>query len=435
MHITAMGWKDFMKLKEGAVSLHGTCWIVCGNNAAGKSAVLTLIDALLGGKKLLPDEPVRRGAKKAEGYLVIGEDDKPKYRVEMSVTVGGTYKLDITEYLDDGTPGVIPLKSPQGLLNGFSGSIGFDPTRFLTMDAAKQLQTLKDVLGLDFSAQDAERRRVYDQRAAINAQVKSLESQLGAMPMRHPNTPVKEVDAQEVLTQLQQATEQAGDIQQLIDGIKRQEYIVARHEARITQIDQEIAKLQEERAEIHGDIISATTEIATLKTKGRDLRAAVIDPAPLKEQLTDLQAINRRVQENLRRDELAGQLEQARQAGNALTEQMARIDEAKAAVMSAAPFPVPGLSFGDDGLLFHGIPFTQASSAEQLRVSVAMGLALNPKLPVLLIREGSLLDAESQQMVRDMADAAGAQVIMEVVGHPANASITIADGELTEVGP
>ena len=38
-----------------------------------------------------------------------------------------------------------------------------------------------------------------------------------------------------------------------------------------------------------------------------------------------------------------------------------------------------------------------------------MGIAMNPNLPVLIIRDGSLLDDESRRIIADMAEAAHAQ--------------------------
>jgi hypothetical protein len=49
------------------------------------------------------------------------------------------------------------------------------------------------------------------------------------------------------------------------------------------------------------------------------------------------------------------------------------------------------------------VPFAQASSAEQLRVSVGMGLAINPIFRVILIKDGSLLDEDSRAMIAEMA--------------------------------
>ena len=96
--------------------------------------------------------------------------------------------------------------------------------------------------------------------------------------------------------------------------------------------------------------------------------------------------------------------------------------------MAAAAFPVVGLGFNDNGVTFNGVPFSQASSAEQLRVSVAMGLALNPTLRVVLIRDGSLLDDDSLAMVATMAAEKDSQVWIERVGHGEETSVVIEDG-------
>jgi hypothetical protein len=101
-------------------------------------------------------------------------------------------------------------------------------------------------------------------------------------------------------------------------------------------------------------------------------------------------------------------------------------------MMADAKFPVPELSFGDDGVLVKGVPFEQASAAEQLRVSVAMGVALNPKLKVLLVRDGSLLDAKSLQLLADMAEANESQVWLERVGDADAAAVVIEDGQVAE---
>ena len=68
--------------------------------------------------------------------------------------------------------------------------------------------------------------------------------------------------------------------------------------------------------------------------------------------------------------------------------------------------------------------------AEKLRVSVAMGLAMNPKLNVLLIRDGSLLDADNLEMVARMAEVADAQVWIERVGDGAECQVIIENGKI-----
>jgi alpha-D-ribose 1-methylphosphonate 5-triphosphate synthase subunit PhnL len=125
-------------------------------------------------------------------------------------------------------------------------------------------------------------------------------------------------------------------------------------------------------------------------------------------------------------------LKAATKEANDLTEKLEAIEKQKAELLAKAPFPVPGLAFDDSGVLYQGIPFAQASGAEQLRVSVAMGIAMNPTLKVLLIRDGSLLDETNLEMIAQMAAEADAQVWLERVGKGDEVSVVIEDGEVSE---
>ncbi len=104
----------------------------------------------------------------------------------------------------------------------------------------------------------------------------------------------------------------------------------------------------------------------------------------------------------------------------------------KSAAISTAKFPVPGLSFGDDGVLFNGIPFNQASSAEQLRVSFAIAASMKPKLPVILIKDGSLLDDHSMDLLRELAREYDAQCWIERVGAD-DVGIVLEEGEVVAI--
>src|SRR5690606_9517554 len=106
-----------------------------------------------------------------------------------------------------------------------------------------------------------------------------------------------------------------------------------------------------------------------------------------------------------------------------LTSKIQAIDQQKADMLAKAPFPVCGLGFDENGVTLNGLPFDQASSAERLRVSVAMGIALNPKLRVMLIRDGSLLDSDSLALVAQMAEEHDTQVWVERVSEGEDVSV------------
>ena len=114
------------------------------------------------------------------------------------------------------------------------------------------------------------------------------------------------------------------------------------------------------------------------------------------------------------------------------TERLDQIAAERQARIAAVKYPIDGLGFNDDGLLtFGGLPLEQASQAEQIRVSMAIGLALKPELRVVLLRDASLLDKRSLAVVYEEAARADAQVWVErcdVSG--VDGEVIIEDGEV-----
>ena len=92
-----------------------------------------------------------------------------------------------------------------------------------------------------------------------------------------------------------------------------------------------------------------------------------------------------------------------------------------------AKLPVEGVAFGDDSIMLNGVPFEQASDAEQLRASCAIAMAGNPTLRVIRVRDGSLLDSEFLAIVAQMAEERDYQVWIERV-EPGKQGFVIEDG-------
>jgi hypothetical protein len=96
------------------------------------------------------------------------------------------------------------------------------------------------------------------------------------------------------------------------------------------------------------------------------------------------------------------------------TARLEQLDSERTKALAAAQMPVEGLSFNDDGVTYNDIPFSQCSSEERLRVSIAINMALNPKLRVMFIRDGSLLDTKHRAEIQKMAADNQYQLWLEV---------------------
>ena len=154
-----------------------------------------------------------------------------------------------------------------------------------------------------------------------------------------------------------------------------------------------------------------------------------VDLAPFKTKAAEVEATNAKVRQNRDRASVVSIFKAKNQAADELTKKLEDIDAEKRKATNEAKWPIAGLGFDTaGGVTLNGIPLEQASSAEQLRLSVAIGLALNPKLKVLLIRDGSLLDDEALKQVAHMAEQNDAQVWIERVGKDAATSVVIEDG-------
>lgn len=419
MKIVALEAENFKRLRAVHIRPDGSTVVIRGNNGAGKSSALDAIAAALGGQKLAPEVPVRRGQDQATVVVDLGD-----LIVERRWTAAGNSTLLVK------SPEGARYPSPQAVLDKLVGKLSFDPLAFLREKPAVQAEILAKVLGLDFRAKDEERKRLYDERTVVNRDVQILRGAIARMP--EVDAPDELVSVADLLAEqdralaAQRAKEDA-ERAALSATTKRQnaETEVGRAVAYVAELEEKLRKARDLVKQWEGTV-------AKYKAAETELLAAakaveVPDPEGFRTDLRDAELVNERVRQKKARAAEVAKLEKKENESASLSDRIARLDGERAKAISDVQFPVPGLSFTDAGVLLDELPFEQASQAQQLRVSLAVGLALNPKLRVVLIRDGSLLDAESMRLVAKMAEEADAQVWLEVVGK-GGTGVVIEDG-------
>lgn len=110
-------------------------------------------------------------------------------------------------------------------------------------------------------------------------------------------------------------------------------------------------------------------------------------------------------------------------------------EQARLDAIGKAEMPIPGLSFGDGVVTFNGLPLNQASDAEQLMISTAIAAALNPKLRVIRIRDGSLLDDDAMVRLAAFAEERDMQIWIERVDGSGTVGIVMEDGHVKGAAP
>ena len=425
MKIIQLEAQNVKRLKAIEIRPDGNVIVIGGKNGAGKSSVLDSIAYALGGKGTIPSQPVRKGEKKATIVLDLGNLIVKR---TMTANGGGTLTVENKE-------GAV-FKSPQAILDALVGKLTFDPLEFSKMDARKQVETLKGLVGLDFSELENERQGLYDERTRVNADGKTLEARFQGM-QEYPDAPGTEVSVSGLMGELKKRgsvnyenEKQRLMLQQGIDDLDNQEVELAHLSEQITDLQvriDELKRLKAAKAKKAG-ITKASIE----KAKPRIEALQDADEEEIRDQIANAETVNQQVRSNQTRKDLSETFKTKRAESESLTDQIHKIDDSKTSQLAAAKFPVPNLSFSAAEVLYNDIPFNQASSAEQLRVSVAMGIAMNPKLKVLLIRDGSLLDEDNLKMMADMAQEADAQIWLEIVSTGKKCQVVIEDGEVQD---
>ncbi len=101
--------------------------------------------------------------------------------------------------------------------------------------------------------------------------------------------------------------------------------------------------------------------------------------------------------------------------------------------MQAAPNPVPDMELTEDGLRYEGTIFSECSKAQEIRASTRMGVAMNPTLRILLIKDGNDLDKKNRALIGTIAEEADAQFWIELVEEkPRAGEIFLEDGMVKE---
>lgn len=425
LRIVQLKAENVKKLTAVSITPKGNLVEITGRNGAGKTSVLDAIWWAVAGTGNVQAEPIRKGQTKAHIRLDMGE-----VIVTRSFTKredGSTGSTIVVENADGARH-----TSPQKMLDGWLGKLTLDPLEFARMKPREQFDALKGLVpGYDFEKMAALDKGDYDRRTDINRRAK--EAATLAQAIEIPETvPETKVDERALVDELEE---------------------VANHNAAIEgrrQRREEVARATESlkgRAEIkRGKIVELRDEIEQLETEigslnemvaANDQKLATAEPLPepksaaeVRTRLEQAKTTNALVDTVAKR---AAHLESAKRLeaeAKALTVSMEEREAAKKAAIAAAKLPVEGIEFGDGMILLNGNPFEQASDAERLRTSIAIAMAGNPRLRVIRVRDGSLLDQDGLQLVAKMAEQHGYQVWLEAVDSSGKTGIVIEDGHV-----
>lgn len=415
MTITSLEAENFKCLKLVRIDPETQKPIVLtGGNAQGKSTTLDAIVCALTGKA--PADPIRHGETKARIKLELGE-------LIIERTFGkGAPRVSVKSV--DG----LKYSTPQKLLNGIYDELTIDPFAFANMKPKEQRELLLKAAGVDLTDWESRYKAAYDERTHVNRNHKEFESYFNALERPEAGCPTEEISISGVSAELDKARRHFNESQQNhLDGVKKRSDLTAE----IQQIENEISDLTVRLEALKVSKENLTTELNAL---------VVVPPAgdslvrELEGKLEHAEQLNEQARLFIQHDAAKQRCVEAHEKAQEAQEVVDNLLAEKQKMIQEADFGVEGISVDDEGVLYGDDRIEQLSTAQQIGVSSVIAMAQNPKLNIIMIREGALIGKEIWEVITTVAAEEGYQVWCEnFQEEPGEVGLHFEDGEIVAI--
>jgi hypothetical protein len=396
MKIMSLTAENIKKLKAIEIKPDSNIVQITGRNAQGKTSVLDCIWYALGGKDAIDVKPIRNGQEKA--IIKIDIDEFVVTRTFKDKNGETTTSLSIENKQG------LKYPSPQSMLDSIIGKLTFDPLAFSRMKPRDQFDKLKEIAEIDFDFEEYthNEKQIYNERTAFNKEIKQLETEINSIVINEKLGKLP-VDTSKLMREIAE-----------IEGFNREQENAINKKQRLAE-----------------KIIELEEELEIMKENYNSISFMPLKSVEeFKQQITQSSLIN----ENVNKIKLKKEKEIKLKTTKEQTEQRTRILKEMMAIKNSiiqnAKMPIEGLTIEEGQVIYNQIPLSQASGAEQLKVSLAIAMAANPKLKVIRITDGSLLDDVSMNELTKIAQENDYQIWIERVDSSGTVGVFIEDGEI-----
>lgn len=419
------------KLRHVKVVFKKNATRVVGENTHGKTTFINLVQWALGGKDSLPEEVITKG--ETEGLIRMPFDEFILERKFRKNDQGGEDSTVVLRRQDGSR-----VPKPQTVMDAFYEKYCFDPLAFMRMKPAEQLEVMRRLAGLDFGALDGRRLDLYEQRADVNKKRTDRGARLKASPTPPAGLPAEPINVDELLADQNRRFKQS----QENDRTR-----TSRDDARKVRAERENAlKDQVENVRRNREALEAAER--ELERRETLLKAAVDQEADAEKKAGDLvdpqlgdltakisaaQTTNMWVARMKDRSALEVELKKLDEESEQLSKAIELVEVEKTELTAKAKFPIEGLAYGAMPV-FCGFALSEASQAEQLRVSVAIGYALSGRLKIMLVRDASVLGTAQLKLLELLCEHHDGQMLIELAARDAgDIAVLVEEGDVVVI--
>ena len=402
--------ENFKRIVAIDITPKGNVVIISGKNGAGKTSAIDSIWSGLQWKagKKVNKSPIRTGEKFADVKITFEDFIVNRKWLDSDKTY-----LKVTN-----REGMI-YSSPQELLDKFIGVLSFDPSVFTTMTPKEQRDLFLKIAEVDIDYYDNKIAEIKERRLLKGREVKMLAGEREEITLANlPEVPIN-------VTELQNKYDEAIDNNRTVqDGITD-------HKAYGIHIENNVSTIEA----LQGQIEELKKENFELADRGQKITKwledhPIIELDGIRQEMSDATKINGQIAARGRNKQKDIRLNTAETEYNKDTEELKSIEENKSKALANSKMKIKGLSIDDSGVLYNGIPFTQISASEQIKICMEIGIALNPEFECIFLRNYTLLDSDSKKVVDELAEKYDYQVICEQVDSTGEVGFYIEEGEV-----
>ena len=397
--------------------------IIGGKNAQGKTSVLDALAWALGGDKMKPADPNRKGGA-----------TPARLRVELSNGIvverkGKNGSLHVTD-----TTG---KKAGQQLLNDFISQLALNIPRFMNGSDADKATALLQTLGIDaeLAKIDGSIRATFQDRQLVGRDAKAKRAHAEKLP-HHGDAPAEPVSAAELIQKQQAILARNGEKlkakQDAEDTAKKAEF--ARSNAYVAT--SRVADLEQQLTEARAELARRTKEAEEAEEKAKVLAQSTAElvlesTEEIESSIANIETINNHVRDNQAKAEADAEALRVEQEYDGLTQKLEDLRAKRRGLLDGAPLPLPELSIDDEGALtYKDHTWGDMSGAEQLVVATAIVRATKPECGFVLVDKLEQFDTDELKKFGEWAKGEGLQIIGTRVATDDSCTVVIVDGRI-----
>lgn len=397
--------------------------VIGGKNAQGKTSVLDAIAWALGGDKMKPADPNRKGGA-----------TPARLRVELSNGIvverkGKNGSLHVTD-----TTG---KKAGQQLLNDFISQLALNIPRFMNGSDADKATALLQTLGIDaeLAKIDGSIRATFQDRQLVGRDAKAKRAHAEKLP-HHEDAPATPVSAAELIQEQQAILARNGEKlkakQDAEDTAKKAEFARSTAYAATSRVADLEQQLNEARAELARRTKEAEEAEEKAKVLAQSTAELVLESTEeIEASIANIETINNKVRDNQAKAEADAEALRVEQEYDGLTQKLEDLRAKRRGLLDGAPLPLPELSIDDEGALtYKDHTWGDMSGAEQLVVATAIVRATKPECGFVLVDKLEQFDTDELAKFGEWAKGDGLQIIGTRVATDDSCTVVIVDGRI-----